>query len=139
MARILCIDDEKDALLILSLQLTKRGHEVVTLPSAQNLAMEIQEYAPDLLITDIMMPGATGSAVYDVVRARFSKDLPVIVSSGLRMKIRKTNDPLLAYVPKPVDFELMEATINDLLAARTESDEDVDLPDAATEPSPSAQ
>jgi CheY-like chemotaxis protein len=116
MAKILILDDDETCILVTGSILKQVGHEVYKLTRPGLVLQEIRKISPDLLITDLMMPGATGGIVYDAVRKEIGPDLPIIVSSGTTMKVNKP-DPLLADVPKPVDPAFLRETVMRLLAA----------------------
>ena len=87
MAKILAIDDEDDCLVQLQVLLAREGHEVFPLMRATRVREEIRSLKPDLVITDIMMPGISGSSVYEMIRNEIGPLLPVIVSSATRPRI----------------------------------------------------
>jgi CheY-like chemotaxis protein len=79
---ILCVDDEETSLVLRKPVLEKAGYEVLTASSA-TLALEIlSSRTIDLLLTDYLMPGQTGTEL-----ARAAKNicpgLPVILLSGV--------------------------------------------------------
>jgi len=133
MAKILTVDDDEDVLFQLRFALSRFGHEVFPLARADRLIEQFQKVQPDIVISDIVMPGIMGGGVYGMIRQKLGPHVPVIVSSGTRLKIREgENDPLLAYCPKPVDFEELENTIKMLLErkealiAGNASEDDID-------------
>ena len=128
MARILILDDEKDCLLLLRIMLTHAGHEVFPLMRADNFLKELREVGPDLVITDIMMPGVTGGSVYSAIREEFSDKLPVIISSGTRMKLRLPVDPLLEYCPKPISETVLIETVDRLLRLAKDTGQESGVP-----------
>ena len=79
-ARVLVVDD---ALTIRELQrsiLERAGYEVVTAASGADALARIEERAPDLVLTDVEMPGMDGFALTRRIRATpASADIPVIV------------------------------------------------------------
>ena len=131
MARIMTIDDEEDILFQLRFVLGRAGHDVLPLLRADRLVEEVRKAAPDLVITDIVMPGLMGGAVYYLLRSKIGDHLPIIVSSGTRLRLKDAeNDPLLAYCPKPVDYGELLATIDSLLEKKLQrleaSEQDLD-------------
>ncbi|MFW6330633.1 MAG: response regulator, partial [Gemmatimonadota bacterium] len=60
MTRILVIDDEKAILNTLEILLRGEGFEVATRTSGRQALDEWDELDPDLVVTDIRMPGYTG-------------------------------------------------------------------------------
>jgi len=68
MAKILVIDDEEDMAKVVSLVLGGDGHEV-RIQLAPDLAVETaQEFAPDLILLDLVMPGMDGHQVFRALR-----------------------------------------------------------------------
>jgi len=127
MARILTIDDDEDVLFQLRFVLSRAGHEVFPLLRADRIAEQVKKVAPDIVISDLVMPGIMGGGVYHLLRKELGPQLPIIISSGTKLKIRGSeNDPLLAYCPKPVDFDQMLATIDELLQKKQQAAEELD-------------
>jgi CheY-like chemotaxis protein len=116
MAKILVIDDDEISLTILRGLLRRQGHEVNVLDRSDRALDYIRDLQPDLVVTDIMMPGSTGGAVYAMIRKKIGAGLPVIVCSATRLRI-KQDDPLLAHLSKPVDSAELKATVCSLLDA----------------------
>ncbi len=123
MSKILLIDDDKDILFQMRFRLKKEGHTVTTLERGDDVIKVINETGPDLVITDIMMPGVTGGTVYEMIREAFGPGIPIIISSAMRMKLKHNTDHLLAYCPKPMDYEDLFKTVETLLGA-SEADMD---------------
>lgn len=57
---ILVVDDDPDILALLRLHLTKAGYEVLVADSAAAARGRLKERMPDLIVSDINMPGMTG-------------------------------------------------------------------------------
>ncbi|GAB2671157.1 response regulator [Paenibacillus thermoaerophilus] len=58
--RILVIDDEPEISELIRLYLTREQYEVYTAPNGQYIEEQIRSFCPDLIILDILMPGADG-------------------------------------------------------------------------------
>lgn len=68
MARILVIDDEEDMAKVITLVLSTDGHEV-RVQLAPDLAVETaQEFKPDAILLDLVMPGMDGHQVFRALR-----------------------------------------------------------------------
>src|SRR5258708_19726336 len=63
-ARILVVDDQPSIAGLMSQLLTMRGYEVVTAADAQQAQAEVRRQAPDLILSDVRMPGNTGYALF---------------------------------------------------------------------------
>ncbi len=81
MSRILLIDDEEAILRVMSMSLRSDGHEVTTALSGEDGIRVFQEDPPDLVLTDIKMPGMDGIEVLKKVK-EIQPDAEVIIITG---------------------------------------------------------
>ena len=80
--RIWVVDDDRGVRLVLATALRDAGYAVDAFESARDaLAALDTRAAPDLLFTDVRMPGDDGLALLDQLKARVPQ-LPVIVMSA---------------------------------------------------------
>jgi len=72
---ILVVDDEQDLRSLVANVLTEYGYKVVTASSgAKAVALiEKMEAPPDLMLTDVVMPGMSGPMLADQLLAKFSR------------------------------------------------------------------
>lgn len=109
-SRILVVDDETQITRVLKTTLNSQGYEVKTAAdgeSALNLAMD---WIPDLIVTDLSMPGMTGIELCRSVRER--SQVPIIVLSVRgeeKTKVEALDAGADDYVTKPF-------SVNELLA-----------------------
>ena len=115
MARILVIDDDEEFLNIMNLLLTNAGYEVKTVSRSEGVMEEIEETEPDLVITDIMMPGISGSMVYEQIRRDLGPSIPIIVCTGTTLKVHTKDDSLIRTCRKPVDCNELKQIVTFLL------------------------
>ncbi len=81
MARVLVIDDDELTRTLLKRMLTGEGHEVEeALDGAEGLRL-FGERPPDVVLTDINMPGLDGHDVIEAIRMQHP-DVPIIAISG---------------------------------------------------------
>ena len=81
MARVLVIDDDEVALALAKHMLVEAGHEVEeAFDGAEGLRL-FGESTPDLVLTDINMPGLDGHDVISAIRMMHA-EIPVIAVSG---------------------------------------------------------
>src|SRR5215831_8864898 len=64
--RILVVDDQPSIAGLMSQLLSIRGYNVVTASNAEQAEAEVRRQPPDLILSDVMMPGKSG---YDLCRA----------------------------------------------------------------------
>ncbi len=117
--KILVAEDDEDTRQLMCRTLERQGFEVVTAEDG----LQAYEFAliqrPDLIITDVSMPGADGT--HFVRRVRDTADIaatPIIVTTGFgtgsaTFTLTVGAD---AYEPKPVDPESLLATVRRLLS-----------------------
>ncbi|MCX7766472.1 MAG: response regulator [Candidatus Sumerlaeia bacterium] len=115
MARILLIDDDVDVLKMLKISLESNGHKVTTLSEGSRVIEEIQHSQPEIVITDILMPGITGGIIYQQIRKLIGSHLPIIICTGTKIRLDEQNDPLLVHLTKPFNCVKLEENIQRLL------------------------
>ena len=79
-ARILVVDDEAQLTRVLRTGLSARGYEVRTAPDGRTALEIFKEWLPDLVITDLAMPGMDGLELSRQVRA--VSQVPILVLSA---------------------------------------------------------
>ena len=79
--QILVVDDEPSLRTSLSILLRELGHEVRSATDGFSALSEMRSTVPDILISDLNMPGMSGFELLSVVRRRFPS-VPVIAMSG---------------------------------------------------------
>lgn len=82
MATVLVVDDEERVRTLLAKSLSSQGHSVVTAATAYAAIDRLETRDVDLVVLDLVMPGAGGMTVLDAINAR-QKQTPVIVLSGV--------------------------------------------------------
>lgn len=116
--KLLIIDDDTLVRRSIAVYLTDSGFEVYEAGEANKLSEAIKKYSPDLVITDLRMPGADGLQVLKQIK-QHTPDLPVIIISGAG----SVSDVVQAlrlgasdYLVKPVlDIEVLVHAINKAL------------------------
>ncbi len=79
--RLLVVDDERAVRSALRVNLAKAGYEVVLAASAEEALALLVSRPPDLVLTDVMMPGLSGHEL--LARLQNSHpDLPVVIMTG---------------------------------------------------------
>ena len=106
--KILAVDDESDVLLIIKTALLSEGFEVKTASSGSDALSVVNDFFPDLIILDMMMPEMTGFETLEKLRelSQF-KRTPVIMLTGVsdKDKIREAIDIGVSYyMVKPFEF-----------------------------------
>ena len=77
--RILIIDDEPQITRVLRAALSAQGYDVRTANDPEEGLQVYKEWVPDLVVTDLMMPGMSGVEVTRAIRAHNAT--PVVILS----------------------------------------------------------
>jgi DNA-binding NtrC family response regulator len=102
-ARILIIDDERSILDTVQILLRGEGFDVVTAQNPREALDHIGEVDPDVVLTDIRMPGMNGLEVLAAVRD-FDPEVPVILmtaQASLQTAVQAVNAGAFYYLQKP--------------------------------------
>jgi len=79
---VLLVDDDHAIQYLLSLILTKSGYEVRSAQDGFSALAAIRHEIPDILLSDLFMPGMSGFELLSVVRRRFPAITAVAMSSA---------------------------------------------------------
>ncbi len=126
MAHILVVEDEEHLAEGLQFNLEAEGHEVEVLGDGAAADRRLAERdAPlDLVVLDIMLPGMSGYAVCEAIRAA-GKDLPVVMLTARTLvedRVRGFDAGTDVYLQKPFDLEELLSVVRNLLARRSRGD-----------------
>lgn len=122
-ACIALVEDEGDFRAVLRRWLTPRYDTMSFLDAEDLLESEPGTVEPDLIISDVVMPGLNGFKLCETLRGdpRFAS-VPILLLTGLDSDegfLRGVESGADAYLTKPVERELLLAKIAELLGART--------------------
>ncbi len=122
MASILVVDDEEDMLRTIAYNLERAGHEVTCASSGAAALERLAEHTPDLIISDVMMPGMDGLAFCAAVRTRSASALTPFLFVTAKGQPADKYAGLRAgaddYVTKPFDLADLLARVNGRLEHR---------------------
>lgn len=109
MSKLLLIDDEESILRVLSLSLKSDGHEVATAQNGEEGLKVFQEESPEIVLTDLKMPGMDGIQVLKKVK-ELNPDTEVIVITGhgdMDSAIEALEEGASDFINKPVRDEVL--------------------------------
>jgi two-component system, NtrC family, nitrogen regulation response regulator GlnG len=107
------VDDDPSLRLVMSEALIEAGHSVRTMVTAEEMFQALSNAQPDVLITDIRLPGEDGLALLKRVHAKYPA-LPVIVvtaHSDLSNTVAAYQGGAFEYLPKPFDLDELVALV----------------------------
>jgi two-component system OmpR family response regulator len=82
MAYVLAVDDEPDTLKLVTLILSRAGHEVLSVERGQDALTQVDHRRPDVILLDIMLPDMDGFSVAQKLRTKMEKVPPIIFFSA---------------------------------------------------------
>jgi CheY-like chemotaxis protein len=112
---ILCVDDEETPRTLRKLILQKQGYQVVTAGSGDEALEVLNRAKIDLVLSDQMMPGMTGTELTKSVKA-MRPAMPVILISGVN-EIPEDASYADRFISKVGGPELLFKTVLDVLTA----------------------
>jgi len=125
--RVLVVDDNASIAGLMSQLLTMRGYEVVTAASAEQAEAEVRRQAPDLVLSDVKMPGKSG---YELCRELKSDPATRLIPFVLITGLTDSSDKLQGieagaddFLNKPVLAEELTARVKSLLRVKEFTDE----------------
>lgn len=120
--RILVAEDEPMLLKTIELKLKKEGYEVIATADGRQAMAEIEGSSPDMVITDIMMPYASGLEIISHVRQKVNKKIPIIILTAMEQeKVVMEAFELGAddYITKPFSLNELVMRVKRLMARPT--------------------
>jgi DNA-binding response OmpR family regulator len=117
--RILIVDDEQDFREMLNLMLHSEGFDTAIAENGENFLNIIDEFKPDLVTLDVMMPGLTTEEILEKLKKKKCQPKIILLTvvryskEALNEILKKGN--IAAYVDKPFDLDDFIKTLNELL------------------------
>jgi two-component system nitrogen regulation response regulator GlnG len=111
--KVWIVDDDKSIRWVLEKALQKSGIETESFSSANELLKTLPTALPQVLITDIRMPGTDGLELLKHIHDHYP-NLPVIVMtahSDLESAVSAFHGGAFEYLPKPFDLNVVVETV----------------------------
>ncbi len=115
---ILVVDDDPDMLRLLSMRLGAAGYTVSAVNSAEAALAQLDIERPQLVLSDVQLPGRDGLALFDRIRERHPS-LPVILLTAhgtIPDAVEATARGVFTYLTKPFDGRELLGKIREALA-----------------------
>lgn len=119
--RVLVVDDEADARELMSWALQEAGADVVVAADGIEALGLLSAERPDIVLTDVQMPGMDGFRLLDAMRTRLTDGPPPAIAISARANLeearRAAEAGFAAHLTKPLDLNLLLDTIDRVAAA----------------------
>jgi two-component system response regulator GlrR len=115
---LLVVDDDADMLRLLTIRLTAAGYRVTAVTSAEAAMTQLHIERPQLVLSDVRLPGRDGLALFDDIRAQHPS-LPVILLTAhgtIPDAVQATERGVFSYLTKPFDGKSLLDKIAQALA-----------------------
>jgi len=103
--RVLVVDDDESFLRLISMRLTAAGFSVNSVISGEEALAQLQLFRPHVVVTDLMMDGMDGLALFDAIHER-CPTLPIIILTAhgtINDAVDATKRGVFGFLTKPVD------------------------------------
>ncbi len=111
--KILVIDDDSDILDVMTITLKDAGYSVVCAPDGQTGIMLAKTHSPQIVITDIKMPGMSGLDVLETIK-KIKPATEVIVTTGfadIKHAVKALQYDASDFISKPIDDDALHMAL----------------------------
>jgi len=118
--RILVVDDETNARNALAELLRDEGYTVETASDGFKALPKLEEFAPDLLLTDLKMPGMDGISLMRKAQEADSEIVAVVMTAygAVDTAVSAMRAGAADYITKPINFEELSIVLERALERR---------------------
>lgn len=124
--KILVVDDDPAICVVVGEALRRQGHKVKVASSLRERAAMLGSFAPDVLITDVILPDGDGMEDVAAIRASDPAVNIIVLSAQntLNTAVRAAEKGAFEYLPKPFDLNELTRAVADALALRRQQADD---------------
>ncbi|UTW05402.1 nitrogen regulation protein NR(I) [Amphritea atlantica] len=112
-ASVWIVDDDRSIRWVMDKALSSEGVRVTLFESGDNMLQQLQREVPDVVVSDIRMPGINGLELLERVNAEHP-ELPIIIMtahSDLDSAVASYKGGAFEYLPKPFDIDEAAALV----------------------------
>jgi len=113
MSKVLVVDDKEMMRDSVATTLSRRGHTVISAPGGKAALDRIASKRPDLVVTDLQMPGMSGLELLEEIRV-LDEELPVVLMTAygtIETAVEAIRNGAFDYVTKPFSGDELTITI----------------------------
>ncbi len=107
MSKILVVDDEQGVCFAFSKFLKAEGHRPITCSTAENALTILENDQPNLVISDIRLPGMSGLELLERIKKLYPKIAVILITAHSTMKtaVDAMKSGAYEYIVKPIDLD----------------------------------
>ena len=125
--RVLVVDDNPSTMVLMRDLLSARGYDVVAVPDAEHAEAEILRRLPDVILSDVIMPGKSGYELCRELKENPATRLvPFVLITGLSERedrVRGIEAGADDFLSKPIFPEELFARVKSLIKLKEFTDE----------------
>lgn len=113
MPTILLVDDEESIRRVLRLSLGEDGYHVITAPEGREALRLFRERNPDIVLTDIKMPGISGIDLLETIKSE-RPDTEVIMMTGhgdMQAAMESLKKDATDFITKPIHDDILQIAL----------------------------
>ena len=117
---LLLVEDEASLREVWAEELTDRGYHVEQADSGETAMTRLADFAFDIIITDLRLPGVDGFFVLEEAVGRYPEAIAIVVTGSIAVKdaVEAIKRGASDYVTKPVQIEALVHAIDSALERR---------------------
>lgn len=116
MSKILLVEDDLAQLDLMEMYLRENGHAVICLLDANQALTKAVEHKPDVIVTDVVMPGISGFELCRRLKQHpATANVPVVICTSKNQEIDRLwgmKQGAFAYLTKPFSKEQLLRAVN---------------------------
>jgi signal transduction histidine kinase len=125
-SKILIVDDAVDTVELLKKRFRSEGYDTAEAYDGEEALEKVEEYIPDLIVLDVMMPKLDGYQVCQRLKTNENtKYIPVLMLTAkgeVENKVRGLEIGADDYLSKPFDYKELSARVKSLLTIKAARD-----------------
>ncbi len=112
--RILVVDDDESLRWVTQAQLQQSGYDVAAAADGASALEQIRNAPPDLVITDLQMPGMTGLELLKAIRAEYPEIIVIMETAfgTVENAVEAMKAGAYDYITKPVNVDELRLIVN---------------------------
>ncbi|WP_457577627.1 response regulator [Desulfomarina sp.] len=102
---ILVVEDSRTSRKVISMLLSRKGHEIIEATTGEEALTRVLEKVPDLVLLDVMLPDMTGYEILPLLRKDVA-NVPVVMLTGKKSsadRLKGMKSGASEYLTKPFD------------------------------------